>query len=346
MAVSPSVQNSTSSSSGDPLSPTTIILNRLRSQGVPITPENIRRAVTEMGRASNQAGPDVSPDLRVGLVEDSGPSVGQRGNVAKRVEGGGRTPAGRGRGLPIPPVPPGGATQPMDRRDTGGSGGDQPRTSAPPSSSGIDLTDLIGPLAAGGAALGGAKLFDYLDSRGRGGGQTFMGNSPMDPTGRVIDVPLPGISGPPGIGGANSALPTPDIRALPQPTPSLAGPAGAPPPATDMEAAMQRAIAPPMTPDAPMLGGSVRPYTPDPGAVIGAGQSLPPGVTDADAARAAIGPGGMTQDRVAGQVGVPEVPFASNPATRGAPMEVPNRAGLLSSIIESLVGAARGVARH
>lgn len=356
--VSPSVQASTQSSSGDPLSPTTIILNRLRAQGVPITPENIRRAVTEMGRSSNQAGPDVSGDLRVAEVEDSAPR-GQsrssgRGNAPKGGPGVGQRGSGGSsvaRQIENPPMVNLGGNPYGDEGPIPGLR-DEKKTSAPPQATGggggggLDLTDLIGPLAAGGAALGGAGLFNYLDRRGRSGGQTFMGNQPMDPSGRVIDVPLPGIEGPPGIGGANSALPAPDIRALPEPTPSLAAPTAAPPP-TDMEAAMQRAIAPPMSPDAAVLGSSVRPYTPDPGAVIGAGQALPPGVSDADAARAAVGPGGLDQPRVAGQVGVPEVPFASNPSIRGAPMAPPsNRAGLLQALIESLSGAARFGARR
>jgi len=201
--------------------------------------------------------------------------------------------------------------------------------------------DLLGPLLGGGAAVGGAKLFDYMN-RPRPGSQTFMGNQPMDPTGRVIDVPLPGISGPPGIGGANSALPVPDITpALPPPQTQIPGPAGASGP-TDMEAAMQKAIAPP---EEPMLGG-VRPMPPNPMDVINK-PGMPPGVSDVDAARAAIGPGGMDTGRVGGAVGVPEMPpLASNPATRGMPMPAPNpRAALLQSLIEAAGGLARGVRR-
>ena len=350
--VSPSVQASTQSSSGDPLSPTTIILNRLRAQGVPITPENIRRAVTEMGRSSNQAGPDVSGDLRVAEVEDSAPR-GQsrssgRGNAPKGGPGVGQRGSGGSsvaRQIENPPMVNLGGNPYGDEGPIPGLR-DEKKTSAPPqatgggSSGGLDLTDLIGPLAAGGAALGGAGLFNYLDRRGRSGGQTFMGNQPMPPTGRVMDLNPTAIPG-----GARPAIEGPQM-ALPGPA-SASG--GVPPAATDMEAAMQRAMQPAGAPTlssggAPDLSG-VRPFV-QPADVIGAGQPLPPGISDADAARAAIGPGGMTQDRVAGQVGVPEVPLASNPAIRGQPMpEIPGRSGFFNALLDALSSAGNVASR-
>lgn len=316
------------------LSPTTLILNQLKAKGVPLNAANVRRAVMENARNGNQAGPDPVGGLRSmePISSPGDPGVGGSGNVAAKVEGGGG--GGRRRGLPVPPVPPSGPTAPMDRRDTSSGA---PTTSAPPAS----LDDLTMPFAMG--AGGGAAAYGLNRFLNRGApGAEFVGNSPMDPTGRMIDVPLPGVTGPPGIGGANSALPVPDITpALPPPQQQIPGPAGASGP-TDMEAAMQKAIAPPGA-EEPMLGG-VRPMTPNPMDVINK-PGMPPGVSDVDAARAAIGPGGMDTGRVGGAVGVPEMPpLASNPATRGMPMPAPNpRAALLQSLIEAAGGLARGV---
>jgi len=322
----------------DALSPTTIILNRLKAQGVPITPDNIRRAVTELGRLGGQDPTETSPGgLSLGEVEDSSPAPQRRSN---------RPAPGRGRPSP-PPVTGGdrrgpavGATPPMDRREGAGS----PTTSAPApgtvdptdpnAGNELDLSSLIAP------AIGAGGLYAASRFARPGSGQTFMGNQPMPPTGRVMDLNPTAIPG-----GAHPAIEGPQI-ALPGPA-SASG--GVPPVATDMEAAMQRAMQPAGAPTlssggAPDLSG-VRPFV-QPADVIGAGQPLPPGISDADAARAAIGPGGMTQDRVAGQVGVPEVPLASNPAIRGQPMpEIPGRSGFFNALLDALSSAGNVASR-
>jgi len=328
----------------DALSPTTIILNRLKAQGVRITPDNIRRAVTELGRLGGQDPTETSPGgLRIGDIEDSDPAPERRSN---------RPAPGRGRPSP-PPVtggdrrgPAAGATPPMDRREGAGS----PTTSAPApgtvdptdpnAGNELDLSSLIGPTLSGLGTVGAAYGASRLMGGGGGGRQTFMGNQPMPPTGRVMDLNPTAIPG-----GARPAIEGPQM-ALPGPA-SASG--GVPPAATDMEAAMQRAMQPAGAPTlssggAPDLSG-VRPFV-QPADVIGAGQPLPPGISDADAARAAIGPGGMTQDRVAGQVGVPEVPLASNPAIRGQPMpEIPGRSGFFNALLDALSSAGNVASR-
>lgn len=311
---------------GEDLSPTTLILNQLRKQGVPITPDNIRRAVMANARGD---GPGVQ--YVPGLVSDSpgvdpnnkgargGPPVGKRGSgsVAKQIE---NPPSVNLGGNPY------GDEGPVDLTDR------SKKTSAPPAASsgdgGFDWLNLLGlPMLGGGR--------DSLGPR-PGAPQENLGNRPMGPNGRMLDVNPDMITN----AGPQAALPPPDPRMITQQM--------AEPPPTDMESAMQKAVAargavPQLgAPDAVDLSG-VRPVA-NPADVIGRGQSaLPPGVSDIDAARAAIGPGGIDQPRIAGNVGVPEVPFASNPAIRGAPGPLPNRSNLIQSLIESLGASLRGV---
>ena len=123
----------------------------------------------------------------------------------------------------------------------------------------------------------------------------FMGNRPMDPTGRTLNIDLPSIA--PPTGSASGAVPT-DPR-IGGPNIQLPGPVNAPP-TTDLEGAMQRAIA---GPTGPTLGGEpldlsgIRPPV-SPTDVIGR-PGLPTGVTDVDALNAGMGSGGMPQGAIA-----------------------------------------------
>ena len=84
---------------GGELSPTTIILQQLKRQGVPLTADNIRRAVVANARNTNQAGPDPVGGPVAGGYEtvrnyDPTPSPGDPGtpqarkrSVAKKIEG-------------------------------------------------------------------------------------------------------------------------------------------------------------------------------------------------------------------------------------------------------------------
>lgn len=295
MAVMNTVQNSTmpkvdDNPPGGELSPTTIILNDLKRRGVPITPDNIRRAVIANARDPGTSGPDLGYvsdtgrqiSLRNAAPETDGPGVGQGGNVAGKVEGSGR---GGGRNLPVPPVPPSERAQagPVDRRDDQSS---SPATSAPPTSA-MDLTGLGAAILGGGAGLYGMGRYlgrpmpiggdaarpvpnftlanefgpwpapDVPPGVPAVAGQEYAGRAPTGPNGRVVDVNPPGLPAPQG------ALPAPP---------------------TDMEVAMQKALAPASN---PMLGAPT-PET-DPYGIIRGGQSLPPGVSDVDALRAAQG---------------------------------------------------------
>lgn len=223
MAVMDTVTNSTlpkvdDNPPGGELSPTTLILNHLKARGVPITPDNIRRAVIENARG-NLSGPDPVAGLRSDAPsQDSGPGVGQRGNVANKVEGGGRGSNA--------PVNLGGNPY---GEDQGGptEGGTKQTSAAPyngPSASDVALSVLLG--GGPGLAVGMRNLYNRA-TQGE-----FVGNKPMPPTGRMTDVPIePQIAA----GPADLGLPGPSGVAQPQPDPV----------ASPTEAAMQKALAPP-----------------------------------------------------------------------------------------------------
>jgi hypothetical protein len=230
----------------------------------------------------------------------------------------------------------------MDRRDNTSSGA--PKTSAPP---GPDINELITPFAMG--AGGGAAAYGlnrYLNRNRVPGGAPdaeFVGNRPMDPTGRTIDVPMTGIEAPGG--GAQSRLPTPSVTpgAIEGPPPQLGGPGGpqsavgaqgAAPPVSDMEIAMQRAIAPGGAGEVDLSG--MRPYA-TPGDVRAPG--MPPGISDLDAARAGIGSGGLDSPRVAGQVGVPDVNLPVRPRAPMPNIANPSGGDIAAQILRMFGGA-------
>ena len=307
MAVAPSVQASTQTDGGeDQLSPTTLVLNALRKAGVPITNENIRRFVSSNARESGQSGPDLIAGLRSGPVEDSGPSVGQSGSVAKAVEGGTKkegylddgtfTDANRG-GDQSGSKPSSTTTQSTRPEGTpsnvatpsGGPpivvdpGSGTPGVLGPSSGDGPNWLDAL--LPAGVAALiQGAQAIP-----GRGDG--FVGNSPIPPTGRVMDVPGTQIG---------SDMPTLQITGQ---RPQIAGPQAVPPPPSPMEMSMQNAMR-------PALGAP----GPNPADIIGAGQQLPAGINPLSVPTQPTGP--STQIVPQNVQGAPRVPL--RPGAGGA----------------------------
>jgi len=326
----------------DELSPTTIILNSLRAKGLPPNAENIRRAVAQMGRQPDEAGPDPVAGLRVQRTDDNVDQGG--GSVAGKVEGGGQSGnAGNAQRLPTPPVPPQGGPSGADSGSKTTSAQPAPATSYPPADSlmGADLDPNIGTAILGGAGLGGLGYGLYRAGQGRGtpgvggapnmdvGGQEFMGNMPMSATGRVMDVPGTTLSGP----GSRGSIGV-DLNAAPGAEPALTGPGMGP---TNLEMQMQKALmsgggAPELGSGAPI---DIPPYVSDPSSIINAGRNLPPGVTDIDAARAGGGTD-FTRNPVQERVGVPEVPFRNAGPTPY--IDFPSRVG---RAVRGIAGAAK-----
>src|SRR5262249_21478701 len=89
--------DTSSQPSSDVKSPTEMLQNYLQSRGLPLSSENMSRAL-----AANARDPGVIPGL-VNDVPSTDPGVGQSGNVAGQIEKGpGKT------GMPVPPIPPSG----------------------------------------------------------------------------------------------------------------------------------------------------------------------------------------------------------------------------------------------
>lgn len=131
----------------DPLSPTVMLQSYLRSKGMPLTPQNMQRALEANARGGN-----VIPGLESD-VPSSDPGVGQSGNVAGQVEKA-PTPSGRG-------------TVDEGRFDVGG----EPTNKTPPASTGGDTSSIFSPGSLGALILGaaGGGGAGYLASRMRGG---------------------------------------------------------------------------------------------------------------------------------------------------------------------------------
>ena len=223
----------------DELSPTTIILNSLRAKGLPPNAENIRRAVAQMGRQPDEAGPDPVAGLRVQRTDDN---VGQGGgSVAGKVEGGGQS------GNAGDTKAPTGPAEPRNYENIGGGSDNSgsKTTSAQPSNS----MNLGGAIAAG---AGIPLAFDWLTNRGGGLGAeaTEPWNVPLRGPIDVSPDALPGARVNPALAGPGGPqLGAPSLQ-LGGPTPQIAGPDAAQSP---MEMAMQKALAPPA--GVPQLGG-------------------------------------------------------------------------------------------
>lgn len=289
MAVSPGVKASTQSTTEgeDQLSPTTLIMNAIRAQGKPITNENIRRMVESNARESKQDGPDPVAGLRSSAPEDSGPVVGKGGSSKKDIE---NQPAANLGTNPYP-VDQGGPT-------AGGVG--VPGAQGNSSASWMD--GLVPAIAA--AVIQGVRAI----APNGFGGQQNMGNQPMPPTGRMMDVDPtsigatpapPGIEGPPPRASADMGGPaTADVLGAEDFAPR--GPA----PGTQLPSPMQQAMdaAIQSRSGVPQLGGP----GPNPMDVIGKGQQLPAGINPMSVPTTPPGP--MSTQLPANMNGAPQMP--------------------------------------
>jgi hypothetical protein len=239
-------------------SPTTMVLQYLKSRGYQPSSENVRRALE-----ANQRDPGVIPGLR-----SDRPATDAEDMAAMRAAGAGR--GGGGRSLPVPPIPPNttGATPPMDRRDDTSSAQPSTNTSDSSSSSTPPLNPDYSMPGWGTAAAGtGVALANAILGRSRGA--EFVGNA-QPASGRVTDVDLP----------PTSALPSPSLmdmamnRAVPGP---VAAPQLPPPPA--------QITGPPAVAEAPVAAPGSTVVTPPPSTnaqFVRAG--APPPLTQAEAA--------------------------------------------------------------
>jgi len=279
----------------DERSPTTLVLQYIRGKGLQPTNANVRAALE-----ANAREPGTIPGLENTPV-GTDPAVGQGGNVAGKLE--------RGPGVKADVGPTPDAKQERPGAESASATKD---TSAQPTD--IDTSWLVPAILGGGAAgLGyglGSRGSPIFGGRYNQPGAEFVGNGPMPPTGRTIDVPPPAITGDRyslllDMGGGTAV---PEGGAIPN----------GPPGATPLSSAMDRAVAPSgpspaltAPPGAPTVSG-VNPYISDPASVIAASRALPPGVTPMDATRAAVGD--LARDPVAGNVGVPQVNFPRRPS--------------------------------
>lgn len=186
--------------SGSQSSATQLVGQYLASKGLPMTAENVRRALQ-----MNAENPGLIPQL-----SNQAPPPPDAAPAARKAAPTQSKPAPQAQKLPTPPQPPQAQTQVT-------SDAAQRQPSAAPTApaapqqasegSGI-IQNLIQLLLAGGAGAAGG-----LAPRPSGGGAEFVGNSPMPPTGRMMDVPGGAVAGPGNaaqLGGpAQAQLPAP-----------------------------------------------------------------------------------------------------------------------------------------
>jgi len=192
----------------DTASPTVMVMQYLRSKGLPLTPQNISRALQ-----MNSENPGMIPGLT-----NQAPPPADPARVARP-----KAPATAQR-LPVPPIPP----QTQEASQPQASGAPPQAAASPPvpqpvSGDGSDwLVKLLGILIGGGAGIAGGLA-------GRGGsGVEPMGNQPLPNTGRMMDVPDPAITGggQPQIGETRQ-LAGPSAP-MPQGQPQVGGPGNSP----------------------------------------------------------------------------------------------------------------------
>jgi len=251
----------------DPLSPTVMIQQYLRSQGLPLTAQNVHNVTMANARGDyGGAGMPVIPGM-VNTAPPTDPGVGQRGNVARKVE------SSRPADLSQPYT---GTQEAGDLPDQG-----QTKTTSAQPGPNISLGDsiMLGLPAVGLSGIG----YGAWRLANRGGPQIDIGqvdrptvgalpgpnpNAPQLPApdpNRVFN--MPDQSG--GVGDQYRMMPTPDAQA------------------TSFDRAMGRAVEPsaPLQltgPAMPLSGINplVGPY--------GVRQGLPPGISDLDAFNAGI----------------------------------------------------------
>lgn len=148
----------------DPASPTAQIQAYLQAQGLPLTAQNVHNVLMANAMGTGGAGQTLP-----GVVNQAPPSedvgVGQRGNVARKVE----------KGV---------STGPMDRRDDTAAASTTPETSAPP----VSQTDLGSMITLGLPALGlGANELARRSLRMPGPPELGAGAGPMPSIGVTPD---------------------------------------------------------------------------------------------------------------------------------------------------------------
>lgn len=177
-----------------------LVQRYLSSKGLPYTPENVRRALQ-----MNADNPGTVNNLVNGSAENSSGSAAPTKKAAPKPAA--KAPVAKAPGqeqLPTPPIPP--ASQSFQEPQGAAGGPQQPMAQG----GGPGVEGLIASLL--GLLPGIAAKFS------RGMPSEPMGNSPMPPTGRMIDVPGDMISGPqqlqikgpqPSPGGAASSMHAP-----------------------------------------------------------------------------------------------------------------------------------------
>jgi hypothetical protein len=223
--------------SGDKLSPTTLVLNYLKTKGYEPNGGNIRKALEESYR---------NPGLIPGLINDR-PSTAAEDQAAML----NKATAPRGNTGPI-----------QDQSNTASAPGEtargdgEPKTSAAPTSEGSGLDVTIPAIAS--AVLGGGSLGAYLRSKMGGGAPTPGGAvAPMPDVGTGV----PGIAAPEEMklltGPQPSLIDSAMLKAIQGPNQQIAGPPAAveAPPAA---AAPQVAVTEPPAPQVPFKSQSPR----------------------------------------------------------------------------------------
>ncbi len=196
----------------DPLATHNIAQQFLQKQGLPLTSDNMRRAM--------QANAD-NPGTIPGLVNNPPPAALPNSPMAAAGSQQGQS-TGVG-GMPIPPMPPpGGGNMPIPPIPPGANvPGSVENSTIPGGGGGPDLASVVGTAVLAGLP---AIMQAFRGATGGGGGAQAMGNQPMPPTGRVMDVPGPAIAG----GSQLSGLPAPQGAAPAQG--ALSAPGAAMPP--------------------------------------------------------------------------------------------------------------------
>lgn len=206
-------------------SPTQLVMAYLASKGLPPTAQNVSRALQMAS---------TNPGVIPGLSTQAPPVPDAPASTSKQSSGAGGMPVPPQppqQAMPTPPIPPQQDQQQPTQPQV------QPQPQAPSSDGGGGsnwLTGILQSLLGGGAAVGLGAM-----RPGSPGIQSSMGNQPMPPTGRMMDVPGVAIGGPGqqlGLQGpqGQQALPAPPMQlggpqaSMPQGQPQVGGPGNAP----------------------------------------------------------------------------------------------------------------------
>lgn len=228
----------------DPLSPTVIAQKFLQSQGLPLTSENMRRALT-----ANANNPGTIP----GLVNNEPPMMPSGASGAASSGGG-----GVGGNMPLPPTPPG----ENNGRPEGSSPVMGTVQNATQSSGGVDLSSLVGSAVLASLPVIASKLLGNVNPfASRPTDIPTPPTSTPQPSNAVVERPIPTFDAErmpintTEIWDAPRALPAPGTQAQlppsaspatitgPAPQPQLPGNGGAQlqiPQATGVERAQMR----------------------------------------------------------------------------------------------------------